>query len=83
MSIFDNLGKGKPQQNNFPDKAQMQQLASQLQGDPVGFLQKMGYNIPAGLDVRNPNAIINYLMQSKQINGGLLGMAQQLMGMFK
>lgn len=82
MSIFDNLGQSRSQ-SQMPDKAQMQQLAGQLQSDPVGFLQKMGYNIPNGLDVRNPNTIINYLMQSRQVNGGLLGMAQQLMGMFK
>lgn len=81
MSLFDSLGSGnKPQ---MPDRAQMQQAASQLQNDPVGFLKNMGFNVPNGLDVRNPNTIINYLIQSKQVNGGLLGMAQQLMGMFK
>lgn len=81
MSLFDSLGSGsKPQ---MPDRAQIQQAANQLQSDPVSFLKNMGFNIPGGLDVRNPNAIINYLVQSKQVNGGLLGMAQQLMGMFK
>lgn len=81
MSIFDSLGNSP--QAGMPTRNQMNDLANQLRSDPVGFLQKMGYNVPNGLDVRNPNTIISYLMQSKQVNGGLLGMAQQLMGMLK
>lgn len=81
MSLFDSL-ESNPQAQ-LPDKNQMNNLMAQLQNDPAAFLQKMGYNIPVGLDVRNPNTVINYLLQSKQINGGMLSMAQQLMGMFK
>ena len=81
MSLFDSLGSGNRPQ--MPDRAQIQQVANQLQNDPVGFLSNMGFNIPGGLDLRNPNTIINYLVQSRQVNGGLLEMAQQLMRMFK
>lgn len=78
MALFDQLG-----QQELPSKEQMNNLATQLRSNPVGFLQKMGYNIPNGLDLRNPNGIINYLLQTRQINGGLLGIAQQVMGMFR
>lgn len=81
MSLFETLGNNKKPQ--LPDKTQMNNLANQLRSDPATFLQNMRYNIPAGLDLKNPNTIINFLIQSRQVNGNLLGMAQQLLGMFK
>ena len=75
MSMFDNL-RNSPR--NGVDMNQMNQLMGELRQNPVGFLQKMGYNVPSNLNT--PNGIINYLMQSNQINGGLLSTAQALLG---
>lgn len=78
MSLFDQLNAGS--RNSLPDKQQMANLVSQLQSNPTAFLQQMGYNVPSNLN--NPNAIINHLMSSNQINGGLLAKAQQLLSLF-
>lgn len=75
MSMFDNL-RNTPR--NGVDMNQMNQLMGELRQNPVGFLQKMGYNIPS--NINTPNGIISYLMQSNQINGGMLSMAQNLFG---
>lgn len=80
MSIFDQLRNSRAQ---MPNMADLQKYAGQLQNDPVGFLRNMGFNLPNNVDLSNPNAIISHLMQTSQINGGLLGKAQQLMNLLK
>ena len=74
MSMFDNLRNSQ----NSVDMNQMNNLMGELRQNPVGFLQKMGYNIPSNLNT--PNGIISYLMQSNQINSGLLSAAQSMFG---
>lgn len=81
MSVFDQLQKS--QRAQLPDKAELQKYAGQLQSNPAEFLQNLGFNVPNNIDLRNPNAIISHLMKSNQIGGGLLGKAQQLMGLLK
>ena len=44
------------------------QMLQTLKNDPLGFLQGMGYNVPQGVDFRNPQAIIGALMQSGQVS---------------
>lgn len=80
MSLFDQLNSNP--RNNLPDRQHMANLVSQLQSNPMSFLQQMGYNIPAGMNLNDPNAIIGHLMNTKQINGGLLSKAQQLLRLF-
>lgn len=70
--MFEALGKNQQR----PDQRQQLQ---QLKSNPADFLKKMGYNLPAGVDTRNPNAIINGLVQTGQIGNGRV---QQLMRMF-
>lgn len=70
--MFEALGNNQQQ----PDQRQQLQ---QLKSNPADFLKKMGYNLPAGVDTRNPNAIINGLVQTGQIGNGRV---QQLMRMF-
>lgn len=70
--MFEALG------NNQQRPDQQQQL-QQLKSNPADFLKKMGYNLPAGVDTRNPNAIINGLVQTGQIGNGRV---QQLLRMF-
>ncbi len=79
MSLFDQLGKN-PQTLN---KNQLAQMANQLQQNPLQFLQAVGYNIPNNINLKDPNSIINFLVQSRQINGGLISVAQQLFNNLK
>ncbi len=80
MSMFDRLAQ-KP--NNLPDRNVMQGYVQQLKQNPAGFLAQMGYNIPQNLDVSNPNNLVNYLLQSNQVNSGLLAKAQSLLALFR
>ena len=70
--MFDALGNQNQQQQAPP--------VQQIKSNPAEFLKKAGYNVPAGVDMSNPQAIINSLMQTGQIGNGRL---QQVMRMFR
>lgn len=55
------------------------QMLQSLKSDPVGFAKQMGFNIPDGVDVRNPQSIISALMQSGQVSGNVYRSALQRM----
>ena len=72
--MFEALG------NNVNPAPQTQQQALQeIKSNPAEYLKRMGYNLPAGVDTRNPQAIINGLVQTGQIGNGRV---QQLLRMF-
>lgn len=52
------------------------QMLSQLQSNPLGVLRKAGFNVPDNMS--NPQAIIQHLMNSGQINQNQLTQAQQM-----
>lgn len=58
----------------------MMQMLMQLKQNPAGLLQQNGFNIPA--NVQNPQEIIQYLMNSGQVNQNQLNQAQQMAQMF-
>ena len=66
MSLFDQLGENR-QQNPM----------QQLRADPVGFAQKAGFNIPAGMN--NPQQMIKYLLQSGQVPQARYAQAMQML----
>lgn len=68
MSIFENLNQTQP-------------TVEQLKKNPSSVLQRAGLNVPAGMN--DPQQIINYLLQSGQINNPRLQMAQKMMGMIR
>lgn len=68
MSIFENLNQTQP-------------TVDQLKKNPSSVLQRAGLNVPAGMN--DPQQIINYLLQSGQINNPRLQMAQKMMGMIR
>ena len=70
--LFSALG-GNPMGN-------MMQTLAQLKQNPLGLLQKAGFNIPA--NVNNPQQIIQHLTQTGQINQNQLNQAQQMAQMF-
>lgn len=68
--LFNALGGG----NN------MMQMLGQLKQNPLALLQKAGFNVPANLN--SPQAIIQHLTQTGQINQNQLNQAQQMAQMF-
>ena len=73
MSLFEQLGRGKQQMNPM-------QMMNQLRQNPAATLKQAGLNIPDGMS--DPQAIINHLLQTGQVNNPRLQMAQQLAGRF-
>lgn len=73
--MFEALGQKQPQNQ----QQTQQQALQEIKSNPAEYLKKMGYNLPQGVDTRNPNAIINGLVQTGQIGNGRV---QQLMRMF-
>lgn len=60
---------------NMPNMNMMQML-SQLKSNPLGLLRQAGFNVPS--DINNPQAIIQHLMNSGQINQQQLNNAQMM-----
>ena len=56
-------------------------LLSQLKSNPLGMLQKAGFNVPS--DISSPQAIIQHLMNTGQVSQQQLSQAQQMAQMFK
>jgi len=56
-------------------------MLTQLKQNPMALLQRAGYNVPSNLN--SPQAIIQYLTQTGQINQQMLNQAQQMAQMFK
>lgn len=75
MSLFDSLGNGN--QNQGP-QAKAQQALSELQRNPIGVLQQIGLNVPAGMN--DPQQIVQHLVQTGQVPQGRLAQAMQMMG---
>ena len=70
--LFNALG-GNPMGN-------MMQMLNQLKQNPAAMLQKAGFNIPA--NISGPQAILQHLTQTGQINQNQLNQAQQMAQMF-
>lgn len=71
--LFNSLNK-QPQMQN------PQQMMQQLKNDPVAFMKRRGINIPQGVDIHNPQSIINGLIQSGQIGNDRFKMVMQMLG---
>lgn len=72
--LFNSLGQKKQMQPQNP-----MQAVQQLKSDPVGFLKSRGINIPDGVDAKNPQAIVNSLLQSGQIPNNRYQQVMQIM----
>lgn len=57
--LFNALGGNQPN---------MMQMVNQLKSNPMQFLMQRKFNLPQNIDTRNPQAIINHLVQSGQIS---------------
>lgn len=57
-------------------------MLAQLRQNPMALLQKAGFNVPAGLNLNNPQAIVQHLMNSGQITQDQVNQAQQMAQQF-
>lgn len=51
-------------------------MLQQLKANPLGFLRQRGFNVPD--NISDPNAIIQHLMNSGQINQSQYNQARQM-----
>ena len=51
-------------------------MLQQLKANPLGFLRQRGFNVPD--NINDPNAIIQHLMNSGQINQSQYNQARQM-----
>ena len=81
MGIFDSLGsKG---QNSASQQQQIdpRQMMQQLQTNPAAMLKQAGLTIPGGM--KDPQQIINHLLQSGQIPPAKYQQAVQMLSRFR
>lgn len=62
--------------------ASLQGALQQLRSNPTAMLKQAGYSIPDNIG-NDPQAIINHLMQSGQINQDRLAQAQQMAARYR
>lgn len=74
MTLFNSLGNGNPQQNQ-------QQLFQNFRSDHAGFMKDHGINIPQGVNMQDPSAILNSLMQTGQIQNQIYQQGLQMLRM--
>ena len=58
----------------------MLQMLAQLKQNPLAVLQQVGFNVPA--NINSPQAIVQHLTQTGQVNQNQLNQAQQMAQMF-
>ena len=72
-NLFQSLGQVRQQPQN------PMQMVQQVKSDPAAFLKQQGFNIPQNVNIHDPNAIINSLMQSGQIQNGRYQWAMRML----
>ena len=56
----------------------MMVMLQQLKANPVQFLIQRRFNIPQNISLNDPNAILNYLVSSGQVNQNQINNAYQM-----
>lgn len=59
---------------------QAMMMLSQIKNNPMEFLSKK-YNIPDGVNVNDPSAILNHLVNSGQVNQSTIDQIKNQMGL--
>lgn len=68
-----------PQTNSGPGN--IFQMAQKFKSNPVGFLLEKRMNVPSGIS-NDPNAMLNYLLSTKQISQSQIDEARQQMAWY-
>lgn len=71
--MFNAIGGGQPN---------MMQMLSQLKQNPMQFLMQRKFNVPQNM-ANDPNAILNHLLQTGQVNQNQINSAYQMAQRFK
>ena len=62
---------------------QIMGMLGQLKANPLQFLAQRRMNIPQGLNMSDPQAILNHLVQTGQVSQQQINNAYQMMGQFR
>ena len=62
---------------------QMMGMLSQLKQNPIQFLMQRRFNLPQNIPMNDPQAILNHLMQTGQINQQQINSAYQMAQRFR
>ena len=62
---------------------QLMGMLGQLKANPMQFLMQRKLNLPQNINMNDPQAILNHLIQSGQINQQQINQAYQIMQSFK
>ena len=54
-------------------------MAQQFKANPIGFLMQKKMNLPPNVNASDPNAILNYLVNSGQVSQSRVDWARQQM----
>ena len=54
------------------------QMVQQLKSNPMQFIMQRRLNIPQNINMNDPNAILNYLVQSRQISQDTINTAYKM-----
>ena len=62
---------------------QMLGMLSQLKQNPMQFLMQRRMNLPQGMNMNDPQAIINHLVQTGQVSQDQINQAYQMAQRFR
>ena len=62
--------------------SQILSMLPQLKANPIQFLMQRKFNFPANI-AQDPSAIVNYLLQTGQVNQQQINAVYQQMGQFR
>ena len=62
---------------------QLMGMLGQLKANPMQFLMQRKLNLPQSINMNDPQAILNHLIQSGQVNQQQINQAYQIMQSFK
>ena len=62
---------------------QLMGMLGQLKANPIQFLMQRKLNLPQSINMNDPQAILNHLIQSGQVNQQQINQAYQIMQSFK
>ena len=81
MGIFDSLGSKGQNGTSQQQQIDPRQMMQQLQENPAAMLKQAGLTIPGGM--KDPQQIINHLLQSGQIPQAKYQQAVQMLSRFR
>lgn len=76
MGLFDSLFGGSQNIQNGSRNQNYIQMLSSLMSNPYEFAKNNGLNIPS--NIKHPKQMVNYIINSGQVDGGMLNAIQNV-----